>query len=160
MEWIIELIHSPTVESSDHGIEEGLAILPEKSCRPGNHSELHSRRTNSWVQVKASCSKTGLQDSYILELRRPSIPPPSPPRSSVLTAPRIAHSSYSVRPNCAGQQNGEKMKKPWLVLVSAAVTLGAAVTSMAQTGNGAPNGAHYELGIIGVADPKTQPLTG
>lgn len=52
------------------------------------------------------------------------------------------------------------MKKPWLVLASAAVTLGAAVTSMAQTGNGAPNGAHYELGIIGVSDPKTQPLTG
>src|SRR5258708_8949296 len=52
------------------------------------------------------------------------------------------------------------MKKPWLVLVAAAVTLGAAVTSMAQTGNGAPNGPHYELGIIGVTDPKTQPLTG
>jgi hypothetical protein len=52
------------------------------------------------------------------------------------------------------------MKKPWLVLVGAAVTLGAAVTSMAQTGNGAPSGAHYELGIIGVSNPKTQPLTG
>src|SRR5229473_1458616 len=52
------------------------------------------------------------------------------------------------------------MKKPWLVLVSAAVTLGAAVMSMAQTGNGAPSGPHYELGIIGVTDPKTQPLTG
>jgi len=47
------------------------------------------------------------------------------------------------------------MKKPWLVLVAAAVTLGAAVTSMAQTGNGAPSGPHYELGIIGVTDPKT-----
>src|SRR5229473_8448339 len=52
------------------------------------------------------------------------------------------------------------MKKPWLVLVAAAVTLGAAVMSMAQTGNGAPSGPHYELGIIGVTDPKTQPLTG
>ena len=30
----------------------------------------------------------------------------------------------------------------------------------AQTGNGAPNGPHFELGIIGVSDPKTQPLTG
>ena len=29
-----------------------------------------------------------------------------------------------------------------------------------QTGNGAPGGPHYELGIIGVTDPKTQPLTG
>ena len=52
------------------------------------------------------------------------------------------------------------MKKPWLVLVGAAVTLGAAVTSIAQTGNGAPSGPHYELGIIGVTDPKTEPLTG
>src|SRR6266436_5488641 len=52
------------------------------------------------------------------------------------------------------------MKKTWLVLVAAAVTLGAAVTSMAQTGNGAPSGPHYELGIIGVTDPKTQPRTG
>ena len=47
------------------------------------------------------------------------------------------------------------MKKQWMVLVAAAVTLGTAVTSMAQTGNGAPSGAHYELGIIGVTDPKT-----
>ena len=53
-----------------------------------------------------------------------------------------------------------KMKKPFLVFVGAAVTLGTALTSMAQTGNGAPNGAHYELGIIGVSNPKTQPLTG
>src|SRR5712692_5298169 len=52
------------------------------------------------------------------------------------------------------------MKKQWLVLACAAVTLGAAVTSMAQTGNGAPSGAHFELGIIGVSNPKTQPLTG
>src|SRR6266446_6894242 len=51
------------------------------------------------------------------------------------------------------------MKKPWLVLVGAAVTLGAAVTSMAQNGNGAPKGAHFELNIIGVSNPKTQPLT-
>ncbi len=52
------------------------------------------------------------------------------------------------------------MKKPWMVLVGAALTLGAAVTSMAQNGNGAPSGAHFELNIIGVSDPKTQPLTG
>jgi hypothetical protein len=52
------------------------------------------------------------------------------------------------------------MKKQWLVLLGAAVTLGAAAPSMAQTGNGAPSGAHFELGIIGVTDPKTQPLTG
>jgi len=29
-----------------------------------------------------------------------------------------------------------------------------------QTGNGAPNGAHYNLNIIGVENPKTSPLTG
>jgi len=51
------------------------------------------------------------------------------------------------------------MKKQWLVLVGAALTLGSAA-SMAQTGNGAPGGAHFELGIIGVSNPKTQPLTG
>src|SRR5262244_2339732 len=29
-----------------------------------------------------------------------------------------------------------------------------------QTGNGAPNGAHYNLNIIGVENPKTSPMTG
>src|SRR3989442_6258243 len=29
----------------------------------------------------------------------------------------------------------------------------------AGAGNGAPNGPHYNLNIIGVSDPKTQPLT-
>jgi len=43
---------------------------------------------------------------------------------------------------------------------AAAVTFGATLASMAQTGNGAPSGAHYQLNIIGVSDPKTQPLTG
>src|SRR5437879_3467071 len=60
----------------------------------------------------------------------------------------------------ASRRNGGQMKKSWVVLLGAAVTLGAAVASMAQTGNGAPKGTHYELGIIGVTDPKTQPLTG
>jgi hypothetical protein len=47
------------------------------------------------------------------------------------------------------------------------VFMGAAFLAMASTpllaqtpGNGAPSGAHFELGIIGVSDPKTQPLTG
>src|SRR5262244_4423063 len=31
---------------------------------------------------------------------------------------------------------------------------------LAQTGNGAPNGPHYNLNIIGVSNAKTQPLTG
>src|SRR5215471_17479343 len=45
----------------------------------------------------------------------------------------------------------------FLLLTTAAL---AAVPVFAQTGNGAPSGAHFELGIIGVSDPKTQPLTG
>jgi hypothetical protein len=46
------------------------------------------------------------------------------------------------------------------MLMTAALLAVAASPVLAQTGNGAPNGAHYELGIIGVSDPKTQPLTG
>jgi hypothetical protein len=55
-----------------------------------------------------------------------------------------------------------KMKKQWLVLVGAAV-LSAAVASIpgfAKNGNGINvNGAHYNLNIIGVDNPKTAPLT-
>jgi hypothetical protein len=39
------------------------------------------------------------------------------------------------------------------------VTLALAIPALAQTGNGAPNGAHFELNILGVSDAKTQPLT-
>ena len=50
------------------------------------------------------------------------------------------------------------------LIMTAAVLATAAMPLLAQNGNGggngAPNGAHYELGIIGVSDPKTQPLTG
>jgi len=28
------------------------------------------------------------------------------------------------------------------------------------TGNGAPSGAHYNLNIIGVSNPRTTPMTG
>jgi hypothetical protein len=35
-----------------------------------------------------------------------------------------------------------------------------AATGLAFAGNGAPSGAHYDLNIIGVDNPKTQPLTG
>jgi hypothetical protein len=55
------------------------------------------------------------------------------------------------------------MKKQWVVLVGAALTLGAAVASFpgfALTGNGAPSGAHYDLNIIGVTNAKNPPLTG
>ena len=37
--------------------------------------------------------------------------------------------------------------------------LAFSLPGFAQVGNGAPNGAHYNLNIIGVEDPKTSPLT-
>ena len=40
------------------------------------------------------------------------------------------------------------------------LTFALAIPARSQNGNGAPSGAHFELGIIGVSDPKTQPLTG
>jgi len=36
----------------------------------------------------------------------------------------------------------------------------ASVPALAQTGNGAPSGAHYNLNIIGVENPKNSTLTG
>ncbi len=39
-------------------------------------------------------------------------------------------------------------------------TLALARPALSQNGNGAPNGAHYNLNIIGVENPKTSPLTG
>jgi hypothetical protein len=60
----------------------------------------------------------------------------------------------------------EKSVKKTTLLTLKKVFMGTAFLAMAstpllaQTGNGAPSGAHFELGIIGVTDPKTQPLTG
>jgi hypothetical protein len=45
-------------------------------------------------------------------------------------------------------------------LLMTTVFLAATTTPLFAQGNGAPSGPHYELGIIGVSDPKTQPLTG
>jgi hypothetical protein len=53
---------------------------------------------------------------------------------------------------------GEKMQRSYHGLVLA-LTFAFAIPAHSQTGNGAPNGPHFELGIIGVSDPKTQPLT-
>ena len=47
--------------------------------------------------------------------------------------------------------------KKLLMLVAAALL---SIPVLAQTGNGAPNGPHYNLNIIGVSNAKTQPLTG
>src|SRR5437764_11929308 len=40
------------------------------------------------------------------------------------------------------------------------LVLAFATPGFTQTGNGAPNGAHYNLNIIGVENPKTTTLTG
>jgi hypothetical protein len=40
------------------------------------------------------------------------------------------------------------------------VSLVLARPALSQNGNGAPNGAHYNLNIIGVENPKTDPMTG
>ncbi len=47
-----------------------------------------------------------------------------------------------------------------LVLVLLAIGLLAAPAFAATTGNGAPNGAHYNLNIIGVDNAKTADMTG
>jgi hypothetical protein len=63
----------------------------------------------------------------------------------------------------------EKSVKKSTLLTMKKVFMGTAFLAMASTsllaqaqttGNGAPSGAHYELGIIGVSNPKTAPLTG
>jgi hypothetical protein len=54
------------------------------------------------------------------------------------------------------------MRKIALLVLSATAVLGTAVPSWAThggAGNGAPNGAHYNLNIIGVSDPKTSDMT-
>jgi len=47
-------------------------------------------------------------------------------------------------------------RKPILLLFALALVLPA----YSQTGNGAPSGAHYNLNIIGVENPKSSSLTG
>ena len=49
------------------------------------------------------------------------------------------------------------MKRAVLVILTVAV---AGSPALAQTGNGAPSGPHYNLNIIGVEKGKTDDLTG
>ena len=49
------------------------------------------------------------------------------------------------------------MKRVVLTILTVAV---AASPALAQTGNGAPSGPHYNLNIIGVEKGKNPPLTG
>jgi hypothetical protein len=48
------------------------------------------------------------------------------------------------------------MQRAWVLILLCCI----AISAHAQTGNGAPNGAHYNLNIIGVENPKTDPMTG
>jgi hypothetical protein len=50
--------------------------------------------------------------------------------------------------------------KKLLVLALAAMLLVTVPGAALATGNGAPSGAHYNLNIIGVANPKTADMTG
>jgi len=50
------------------------------------------------------------------------------------------------------------MKKR-LIAVLVVTAVGLAMPALAQTGNGAPNGAHYNLNIIGVEKNKTADMT-
>jgi hypothetical protein len=54
---------------------------------------------------------------------------------------------------------GKRMKKA-LWSLSLATVLAAAVATPVWAGNGAPSGAHYNLNIIGVENPKSSTLTG
>src|SRR5437763_16314436 len=47
-----------------------------------------------------------------------------------------------------------------LFCVLVIATLALARPALSQNGNGAPNGAHYNLDCIGVQNPKTTTLTG
>lgn len=46
------------------------------------------------------------------------------------------------------------------LLVVMVLGIGVAFAPQDETGNGCPSGAHYNLNIIGVANPKTAPMTG
>ena len=47
-----------------------------------------------------------------------------------------------------------------LLALPMAVLFGATTSVLAQKGNGAPKGAHYNLNIIGVENPKSSDMTG
>ena len=49
--------------------------------------------------------------------------------------------------------------QPTCFCVLLLLVLAFATPGFSQTGNGAPNGAHYNLNIIGVENPKTDPMT-
>ena len=52
------------------------------------------------------------------------------------------------------------MKKVLLATLVLILVLAVVIPASAQTGNGAPNGAHYNLNIIGVPKGKTADMTG
>src|SRR5260370_27175624 len=76
-------------------------------------------------QVKAPCSRTGRQHSSISAFQGPTIPLPSPP--GVLSLDCSPNRELRLQQTVLSTRRfGGKMKKQWLALVGAAVTLGGA----------------------------------
>jgi len=51
------------------------------------------------------------------------------------------------------------MKRTIVIVIALVLVLAAAMPAAAQTGNGAPNGAHYNLNIIGMPKDKSADMT-
>jgi hypothetical protein len=67
-----------------------------------------------------------------------------------------------LNPNVPGRTNpagGEMKKVVFGTLIAAAVLFILPLVVPAGTGNGAPNGPHYDLNIIGVSNPKSADMT-
>src|SRR5439155_9228767 len=65
------------------------------------------------------------------------------------------HGKQSRKPAASGEK-AKSMKNA--ILTAAALAVGTAA-ALAQTGNGAPSGTHYNLNIIGKEDCPTDPMT-
>src|SRR5437762_3195471 len=63
------------------------------------------------------------------------------------------------RPNEPKRQKTKMTKAVWSLVLAAVLTTGIAQAASAGTGNGAPSGAHYNLNIIGVDNPKTSTMS-
>src|SRR5213593_4126302 len=97
-----------------------------RTCRDGCHPLVNERRT-----IVSSDSEAASRGQMLV---------------GTLQRPRTVGRSLSHR--------GGLMRTSCLAAVLAA-TMGAISAAVAQTGNGAPNGAHYSLNIIGVPRAKS-----
>ena len=72
----------------------------------------------------------------------------------------LVHCTMDANPAASDLLGKEKtMKRTIVVLVVLLLVLVAAMPAAAQTGNGAPSGAHYNLNIIGVPKEKSADMT-